>query len=397
MAKLTVDKLGDIKGKRVFCRVDFNVPLDEQQNITDDTRIKASLPTIRFLVEKGAKVILASHLGRPKGKVIPEMSLRPVAKRLEELLGQKVKFAPDCVGEEVEKMVAELQPGEVLLLENLRFHIEEEKNDKEFAKKLANLCDIYVNDAFGTAHRAHASTEGITHFVEKSAAGFLMKKELEYLGKALSNPERPFVALIGGAKVSTKIGVLENLLTKVDVLLIGGGMTYTFLKAKGLEIGDSLLEPESVELARKIMEKAESLPQVKLMLPVDCLIANKFDETAETKVVPVDSIPKGWQGVDIGDKTFEIFADELKKAKTIVWNGPVGVFEIDKFAQGTRKIAELLASLDATTIIGGGDTIAAVAKFGVADKMSHVSTGGGASLEFLEGRELPGIAALSEE
>ncbi|MCD6385250.1 phosphoglycerate kinase [Candidatus Sumerlaeota bacterium] len=396
MAKLMVDKLENIEGKRVFCRVDFNVPLDEQQNITDDTRIKASLPTIRFLLEKGARLILASHLGRPKGKVIPEMSLRPVAKRLGELLGQDVKFAPDCVGAEVEKMVSELRPGEVLLLENLRFHIQEEKNDKEFAKQLARLCDIYVNDAFGTAHRAHASTQGITQFVEKSAGGFLMKKELEYLGKALSNPERPFVALIGGAKVSTKIGVLENLLTRVDVLLIGGGMTYTFLKAKGLEIGNSLLEPEAVNLAQKIMEKSESLPGVQLILPVDCLIADRFDETAETKVVPVENIPQGWQGVDIGDKTFELFANELKRAKTIVWNGPVGVFEIDKFAQGTKKIAELLASSDATTIIGGGDTVAAVVKFGLTDKMSHVSTGGGASLEFLAGKELPGIAALSE-
>lgn len=395
MAKLTIDKLGDIKGKRVFCRVDFNVPLDKNLNITDDTRIVEALPTIKFLLEKGARLILASHLGRPKG-VDPQFSLKPVAKYLSRLLGKEVKMAPDCIGPEVEKMVNELQPGEVLLLENVRFHKEEEKNIPEFAQKLAALCDIYVNDAFGTAHQKHASTEGIAHFVKIAAQGFLMKKETEYLGKVLTSPDRPFVALIGGAKVGDKIGVLNNLMNLVDVLLIGGGMAYTFLKAKGLEIGKSLLDTESIEVAKNIMEQASKKTGLKFLLPVDCLVADRDDESANTKIVPVTQIPADWQGMDIGEQTFELFARELKQARTIVWNGPVGKFEVDKFSNGTRKIAELLASLKATTVIGGGDTAAAVQKFGVKDKMTHVSTGGGASLKFLEGKTLPGIAALNE-
>ncbi|MCX7766639.1 MAG: phosphoglycerate kinase, partial [Candidatus Sumerlaeia bacterium] len=305
-------------------------------------------------------------------------------------------MAPDCIGPEVEKMVNELQPGEVLLLENVRFYKEEEKNDPEFAKKLASLCDIYVNDAFGTAHRAHASTEGMARYVKTAAAGFLMKKEIEYLGKILTSPDRPFVALIGGAKVGDKIGVLKNLLNLVDVLLIGGGMAYTFLKAKGLEIGKSLLDEESIGLAKSIMEEASKKTKVKFLLPVDCLIADRDDEAANTKIVPVTQIPADWQGMDIGNQTFELFAQELKQARTILWNGPVGKFEVDKFSNGTRKIAELLASLKATTVLGGGDTAAAVQKFGLKDKMTHVSTGGGASLEFLEGKTLPGIAALNE-
>ncbi len=395
MAKLTIDKLGDIKGKRVFCRVDFNVPMDKNLNITDDTRIVEALPTIRFLLEKGARLILASHLGRPKGRE-PEFSLKPVAKYLSRLLGKEVKMAPDCIGPEVEKMVNELQPGEVLLLENVRFYKEEEKNNPEFAQKLAALCDIYVNDAFGTAHRAHATTEGMTRFVKTAAAGFLMKKEIEYLGKVLTSPDRPFVALIGGAKVGDKIAVLNNLMKLVDVLLIGGGMSYTFLKAQGLEIGKSLLDTESIDLAKKIMEEASKKTGLKFLLPVDCLVADKDDESANTKIVPVSQIPADWQGMDIGEQTFELFARELKQARTILWNGPVGKFEVDTFSNGTQKIAELLASLKATTVIGGGDTAAAVQKFGVKDKMTHVSTGGGASLEFLEGRTLPGIAALND-
>lgn len=394
MGKQTVSQL-QLKGKRVFVRVDFNVPLDEQSRITDDSRIRASLPTIRYILEKGGKAILASHLGRPKGEVKDSLRLRPVAKRLSELLGQEVKMAPDCIGAEVEKMVAALGDGEAILLENLRFHKEEEKNDEGFSRQLAALADLYVNDAFGTAHRAHASTVGITRFVSQSAAGFLIEKELKYLGEALESPARPLVAILGGAKVSTKIGVIKNLLNKVDSLLIGGGMTYTFLKAQGLEIGESLLEEETVKAAKDILQYVENAPVV-FQLPIDCLVADKFDATANTHVVPVTEIPKGWLGVDIGPQTFKQFAEEIKKAKTVVWNGPVGVFEIDKFALGTKNVAQLLAGLDATTIIGGGDTAAAVNQYGLADRMTHVSTGGGASLEFLEGKELPGIAALSE-
>lgn len=394
MVKRTVTQL-QLKGKRVFVRVDFNVPLDEQGCITDDSRIQASLPSIRYILDQGGRAILASHLGRPKGKIKESLRLRPVAKRLSELLGQEVKMAPDCIGPEVEKMVAALRDGEAILLENLRFHEEETKNDEGFSKQLAALADLYVNDAFGTAHRAHASTVGITRFVSQSAAGFLIEKELKYLGEALASPARPLVAILGGAKVSTKIGVIKNLLKKVDALLIGGGMAYTFLKAKGLEIGKSLLKEETLEAAKAILQDVEISPGV-FQLPTDCLVADKFDPTASIRVVPVTEIPREWQGVDIGPQTYEQFAGEIKRAKTVVWNGPVGVFEIDKFAEGTKKIAQLLAGLDATTIIGGGDTAAAVNQYGLANKMTHVSTGGGASLEFLEGKELPGIAALSE-
>jgi phosphoglycerate kinase len=394
MAKLTVAQL-KLEGKRVFVRVDFNVPLDEQGRITDDSRIQASLPTIRYILDHGGRAILASHLGRPKGEIKDSLRLRPVAKRLSELLGKEIKMAPDCIGPDVEKMVAALKNGEAMLLENLRFHKEEEKNDEGFSRKLAALADLYVNDAFGTAHRAHASTVGITRFISQSAAGFLIGKELKYLGEALESPARPLVAILGGAKVSTKIGVIKNLLKKVDALLIGGAMTYTFLKAQGLEIGRYLMEEETLEAARDILKEVRNMSVV-FQLPIDCLVADKFDATAATRMVSVNEIPKDWLGVDIGPKTYAQFASEIKKAKTVVWNGPVGVFEIDKFAEGTKKIARLLADLDATTIIGGGDTTAAVNQYGLADKMTHVSTGGGASLEFLEGKELPGIAALSE-
>lgn len=393
MAKKTVKNI-DVKGKRVFVRVDFNVPLDENLKITDDLRIVESLPTIKYLMGQNAKIILASHLGRPKGEKNPKMSLKPVAGRLSELLNEPVKFAPDCIGPEVTKMCEELKPGEVILLENLRFYKEEEKNDEGFCKKLAELAEIYVNDAFGTAHRAHSSTQGITKFIKTCVAGFLIEKELKYLGEALEKPDRPLLAILGGAKVSTKIGVIENLLNKVDILLIGGGMTFTFLKAQDLEIGNSLLEEETVPEAKKLLEKFKTA-KAKVLLSVDSLIADKFEEGANTKVVSVDNIPAGWQGVDIGPETLELFESEIKKARTIIWNGPVGVFEIDKFASGTKKIAELLANSSAITIIGGGDTAAAVSNFGFGDKMTHISTGGGASLEFLEGIVLPGIDALN--
>lgn len=398
MAKKTVSDLGDIRGKRVFVRVDFNVPMEEGR-ITDDIRIRAALPTIKLLLDKGARVILASHLGRPKGKAVPSMSLAPAAKRLSELLGLEVKMAPDCVGPEVEKMANELKDGEVLMLENVRFHPEEEKNDPEFAKKLAALADLFVEDAFGSVHRAHASTEGITKYLSQSVAGLLVEKELKYLGDALANPTRPFVGILGGSKVSTKIDVISALLSQVDVLLLGGGMTYTFAKAQGGTIGSSLFEPDTLEVARKTLEEAKAKGK-KLVLPVDCLICEsteKPDPTVATKVVPSGQIPDGWMGVDVGPKTVELFLAEIAKAKTVVWNGPVGVFEIDKFAEGTKAVAEALAKSDATTVIGGGDSAAAVKKFGLADKMSHISTGGGASLEFLEGKKLPGIECLNEK
>ncbi|MCX7964218.1 MAG: phosphoglycerate kinase [Candidatus Sumerlaea chitinivorans] len=398
MAKKTIADLQDLQGKRVFVRVDFNVPMDGE-TITDDIRIRESLPTIKYLVEKGARVILASHLGRPKGKVVPSMSLAPAAKRLGELMGKDVKMAPDCVGPEVEQMVAALQPGEVLMLENVRFHPEEEKNDPEFAKKLAALADIFVQDAFGSVHRAHASTEGITHFVPVSVAGFLVEKELKYLGEALANPVRPFVAILGGSKVSTKIGVISNLLKQVDVLLLGGGMTYTFIKAQGGSIGSSLFEPETLEVAKQTLEEAKALGK-KLLLPVDnlvCQSTEKPDPNVPRMVVESHAIPDGWMGVDIGPKTAELYVNEIKQAKTIVWNGPVGVFEIDEFAGGSKAIAQALADSGAVTVIGGGDSAAAVKKFGLADKMTHISTGGGASLEFLEGKKLPGIEALNDK
>ena len=383
----------DVKGKRVFVRADFNVSLDGDR-ITDDTRIRSALPTIQYLLENDAKVILASHLGRPKGKVVEKYSLAPVAKHLSELLGRDVVKADDCIGPAVQELALKLQPGEVLLLENLRFHAEEEKNDPAFAKELASLAEVYVNDAFGTAHRAHASTAGIAAYLP-AAAGFLLEKELKFLGEALENPQRPFVAILGGAKVSDKIGVIQNLLGKVDKLLIGGGMSYTFLKARGLEIGKSLLEADKMDLARQLEEEAKARG-VELLLPVDVVVADEFSETANRKAVSVEEIPADWEGMDIGPKTIELFQKALAGAKTVVWNGPLGVFEMEPFSTGTKAIAEALANLtDATTIIGGGDSAAAVEQLGYADKITHISTGGGASLEFLEGKELPGVAALT--
>jgi len=390
MNKKTVRDL-NVKHKRVLVRVDFNVPLDEKQHITDDTRIAAALPTIRYLLDQGAAVILMSHLGRPKGKPTPEFSLAPAAARLSELLGQPVRLAPDCVGPQVEQIAAALKPGEVLLLENLRFHAEEEKNDPAFAQQLAKLGELYVNDAFGAAHRAHASTEGVAHYLP-AAAGFLMEKELDFLGKALESPERPFVAILGGAKISDKIAVIDNLLGKVDKLLIGGGMANTFLKAKGLNIGESLVEESSLENARNLMARGGD----KLLLPVDAVVADRFDNQAQSQVVSVDKVPAGWRILDIGPASVALFKQVLAPAKTVIWNGPMGVFEFPQFAKGTFALAEELAHLKATTIIGGGDSAAAVEKSGLADQMTHISTGGGASLEFLEGRVLPGVAALND-
>lgn len=391
-AKKTVQDI-DVRNRRVLVRVDFNVPMDEQGRITDDKRIRASLPTIRYLLEHGAAVVLMSHLGRPKGKPDARYTLKPVAAHLEKVLGRPVRMLGDCAGDEVERAVKALKPGETALLENLRFHAEEEKNDPEFSRQLARLGDIYVNDAFGSAHRAHASTEGVARYLP-GVAGFLMEKEISIMGKALANPDRPFVAILGGAKVSDKIGVIRNLLTKVDTLLIGGGMAYTFLKAQGHGIGDSLLDGEHVGLAGELMEEAKKR-QVRLQLPVDVVVAREFKADSPHQVVPASAIPEGWQGVDIGPKTREIFAEAIRQARCVVWNGPLGVFEMAPFAEGTRAVARALAEQSrAVTIIGGGDTAAAVEVFGLADKMSHVSTGGGASLEFLEGRELPGVAIL---
>ena len=397
MSKLSIDKL-NLKNKRVLVRVDFNVPLDENLNITDDIRIVSSLPTIKKIISEGGKAILMSHLGRPKGKVNPKYSLKPAAKRLGELLGKDVKLAPDCVGEEVKKMVDAMKSGDVLLLENLRFHEEEEKNDAAFSKKLAELGDVYVNDAFGSAHRAHASTEGVTKFIKQCAAGFLMQKELDYLGSAITNPVRPYCAILGGAKISGKIDVIMNLFDKVDTMIIGGGMAYTFFKAQGKEIGKSLLEEEKIGLAKEVLDKAAK-SKVKFLLPVDEVIADEFKNDSPSSVVSVDKIPADKMGLDIGPATVKLFCDEIAKAKTIVWNGPMGVFEFDNFAKGTFAIANKLVevtSKGAVTIIGGGDSAAAISKAGLEDKVSHVSTGGGASLEFLEGKILPGVAALSE-
>ncbi|MCI6670355.1 MAG: phosphoglycerate kinase [Christensenellaceae bacterium] len=386
----------DVRSKRVLVRVDYNVPLDANGNVSDDKRITASLPTINYLLEQGARIILCSHLGRPKGEVKKEFSLAPVAKRLKELLpGVNIYFASDCIGEEAERKAAALKDGEILLLENLRFHKEEEKNDPEFAKKLASLAEIYVSDAFGTVHRAHASTAGVAAYLP-AVAGFLIGKELSIMGGALENPERPFVAILGGAKVADKIGVITNLLNKCDTLLIGGGMAYTFLKAMGYEIGDSLLDAESIDLAKQLMETAKQ-KGVKLLLPVDTVVAKAFAADAEHMTVASNAIPAGWQGLDIGEKTRELFAAEIKNAKTVIWNGPMGVFEFPEFAKGTEAVAKACAECGGTTIIGGGDSASAVKKLGYADKMTHISTGGGASLEFLEGKVLPGVAALNDK
>jgi len=397
MNKLSIDKL-ELTGKRVLVRVDFNVPLDENQNITDDRRITSSLPTIKKIISSGGKAILMSHLGRPKGKPNPKYSLKPAAKRLSELLGKEVKLAPDCVGDEVKIIVNGMAGGDVILLENLRFHEEEEKNNPEFAKKLAELGDIYVNDAFGSAHRAHASTEGVTKYIQKNAAGYLMQKELDYLGTAVSNPDRPYCAILGGAKISGKIDVINNLLGKVDTLIIGGGMAFTFFKADGKEIGKSLLEEEKVGLAKELLGKIKN-SKVKFLLPVDVVVADEFKNESPAQTVSIDKIPSNKMGLDIGSETIKLFKDELLKSKTIVWNGPMGVFEMDNFAKGTFAIAEALAEATkkgATTIVGGGDSAAAISKVGLDEKVSHVSTGGGASLEFLEGKELPGVAALTD-
>ena len=394
MSKKTVKDI-DLKGKKVFVRCDFNVPMDENQNITDNRRIVAALPTIKYLIEQNCKVILASHLGRPKGEVKPEFSLAPVAAELSKQLGQEVLMAKDVIGESAKTLAANLQEGQVMLLENVRFHREETDNNPEFAKELASMAEIFVNDAFGTAHRAHASTEGISHYLP-SVSGFLIEKELKFLGDALNNPERPFVAILGGAKVSDKIGVIDSLLEKVDTLMIGGGMAYTFFKAQGYEVGNSLCEPDKCELALNLMEKAKN-KGVKLMLPVDTKIGKEFKPDTESKTVAWTEIPEGWEGFDIGERTIEMFKNELKTAKTVVWNGPLGLFEFDQFAIGTNAIAHALAEIDATTIIGGGDSAAAVEKAGLADKMTHISTGGGASLEFLEGKKLPGIECLQDK
>ncbi|WP_028992663.1 phosphoglycerate kinase [Thermoanaerobacter thermocopriae] len=385
----------DVAGKRVLVRVDFNVPMDENKNITDDTRIKAALPTIEYLINNKAKVILVSHLGRPKGKFNPEYSLKPVAKRLSELLGKQVSMAEDVIGEDARAKAAALKEGEVLLLENVRFHAEEEKNDPQFAKELASLADIYVNDAFGTAHRAHASTAGVAAYLP-AVSGFLIEKELMIMGEALENPKRPFVAILGGAKVSDKIGVITNLLEKVDSLLIGGGMAYTFIKAKGYEIGKSLLEEDKIELAKELMEKAKQ-KGVNLMLPVDTVIAKELKSGVPYEVVDIDKMPKDQIGVDIGPKTIEEYSKVIKHAMTVVWNGPMGVFEIPEFAKGTEAIAKALSECKGTTIVGGGDSAAAIEQLGYADKVTHISTGGGASLEFLEGKVLPGIDVLNDK
>lgn len=403
MNKLSIQDL-NLDGQHVFMRVDFNVPLTEDGRVSDDTRIRETMPTIEYALRKGARLILASHLGRPKGKPNPKMSLKPVAERLRTLLDQKlgrscnVGFAPDCVGLAAEELANNLEKGQTLLLENLRFHAEEEANDEKFSRQLAALADVYVNDAFGAAHRAHASTVGITRFLDKAAAGLLMQKELEYLGKVTSNPERPFLAIIGGAKVSDKIDVLRNLLNKVDALLIGGAMAYTFLKSQGIEVGKSLVEEDKIDLAKELLSQAAA-KNVRMLLPKDHVVAEKIDAGARTQIVTNgQGIPAGQMGLDIGPQTVAAFSKEVAGARTILWNGPMGVFEVAPFANGTVKIAQAIASnRNATSIVGGGDSVAAVQQAGVADKITHISTGGGASLEFLEGKTLPGVEALTDK
>ena len=395
MNKKTLEDF-QVSGQKVLVRVDFNVPLNKERTITDDTRIRAALPTIQYLLENKAKVILMSHLGRPKGTGFEaDFSMAPVAKRLSELLNQEVKLAKDVIGEDATALVKGVQEGEVILLENLRFHKAETKNEEEFAKALSDFGDLYINDAFGTAHRAHASTEGVANYLP-AAAGYLLQKELEILGKVLDNPDRPFVAILGGAKVSDKIGVIQNLINKVDTLIIGGGMAYTFFKAQGLEIGKSLLEEDKIELAKQLMKQAEE-KGVKLLLPVDDIVAKEFKPDTETKVVSVKEIPSGWMGLDIGPESRKLFGEAIVNAGLVVWNGPMGVFEMPAFAKGTEAIADYMSQCKGITIIGGGDSAAAVEQMGYADKMTHISTGGGASLEFLEGIELPGVAALNDK
>ncbi|KAA3632578.1 MAG: phosphoglycerate kinase [Calditrichaeota bacterium] len=398
MNKVTVSDI-NFRNRKALVRVDFNVPLDENQKITDDRRIVAAIPTIKKILDDGGAVILMSHLGRPKGKHVPEMSLKPCAVRLSELLGQDVLFAYDCVGPEAANVVDKLEDGQCLLLENLRFHKEETENDAEFAKKLATLADIFVNDAFGTAHRAHASTEGVTKFFNQAVAGMLIEKELEYIGGALASPKRPFAAILGGAKISGKIDVISNLMDKVDMLFIGGGMVFTFAKAMGYNIGNSLLEEDKVDLAKEIIEKVQK-SKAKLFFPTDAIIASEISDDAKTAIVDIDKIPDGQMGLDIGPKTIELFKEALREAQTVVWNGPMGVFECQPFANGTIAIAELLAELTskgAITIVGGGDSAAAVTKAGLDEKLSHISTGGGASLEIMEGKILQGIAAFTDK
>ncbi len=386
----------EVKGQRVFCRCDFNVPIDDKGHITDDTRIQAALPTIRYLIAQGAKVILASHLGRPKGKSAPKFSLRPVATHLSQLLGQQVVMAPDCIGEDIQLLSKQLNQGGVMLLENIRFHSEETDNDPAFAAQLAALGEIYVNDAFGTAHRAHASTEGVARLLQPAVAGFLMEKELRYLGSALANPERPFVAILGGAKVSDKITVIENLLAKVDTILIGGGMAYTFLKSQGFEIGQSLIEDDRIALASDLLDKAEKRG-INFLLPTDHIVAERFSADSSSVIARNEEFPGSGMGLDIGPETIKIFEEKIATAKTVVWNGPMGVFEFDSFAKGTLAIAAALAKSDCLSIIGGGDSVAAVNKSNLQDQMTHISTGGGASLEFLEGKDLPGVMALTDK
>jgi phosphoglycerate kinase len=390
--KLTIEDI-DLKGKRVFIRADFNVPLDDNLMVTDDRRIRSTLPTINYAIDEGARVIISSHLGRPKGKRDPRFSLAPVAKRLQRLLNKEVLFAPDCVGSQAESLVAKMKEGDVLLLENLRYHSEEEKNGEGFARALASLADVYINDAFGTAHRAHASIVGVPKFL-RSASGFLLKKEVEYLRGAIENPVRPFVAILGGAKVSGKINVLENLVSKVDKVLIGGGMAFTFIKAMGYEVGRSLVEEDMLETAQRIRRKLKGMG-IKFYLPVDCVIAQDKESGEETKIIPTLEIPKGWAALDIGPATVKLFSEALHDAKTILWNGPMGMFEIDAFSRGTFAVAHAVADAYALTIVGGGDTDLAVHRAGVSDVISFISTGGGAALQLLEGKELPGIAVLA--